>query len=439
MFENSNATNRHHAVEGVTYLVDRVCGSAKLLVQGLGLHPGAVTGYLFTQPENVLRVRTHFADFGEVKRLPIIFGVDAGNCSDLEALSYARGFVSSNASPNAWCAVQAKCEGVSSVIGLHGSFQGPELIATERKIDIELVDGVAVSTTILARRIEIKNTAGELIRLREGDVITIDGATGKVFAGKVDVSVPVVKELHFLMVDLMKESINRFGPVEGWRMYKDTKTYRRYKTRLVALVGDMEFADYTKDMQLARRCAPLRVMATVHTMEGTLQARIAFADIVIDAGGDIVVTPNDADTGIGLLRTERIFRNTDDLDALRVLILGEEVVSKTEYEYAQRAVIQHQTARLSDIFAANSGCSTVVRTLCMPFNKLFQDDLNTAALFSQYQIDADQADALIRVSSLPRWPRQHRLMKECYEQSTFCGSLAGLGRSIGSCRFTPDR
>jgi len=397
MLEASHTVARNaRAVKGVSYLTDRLGASAEPLVQGLGLHPGAVTGYMFTQPGNVLHVRKQVANSGETSRLPVIFGVDVGSCGDLEALSCARGFVSSNASPNAWCAVQAKCEGIPSVIGLQGSFQDPGSAVSERKVDIDLGDGTVVSVTIPAREVVIKNATGQWLRLREGDVVTIDGDSGKVFAGKVAVTVPVVKALHRLMVDVMKESIDRFGPAEGWRRYRDTQAYQRNKPRLVALAGDAEFAAFSKDMRQAHRDAQLKVMATAHTPEGTLQARIAFADITIDAEGEIVVTPNDADTGIGLLRTERFFRSADELDALRVLILGEEVVSKTGYEHARTAVMQHQTAWLSDIFKANSGCPTVVRTLCMPFNKLFPDDLDVAALSRKYRIDAAQADAKIR-------------------------------------------
>lgn len=379
-----------------SYLTDRLSASVEPLVQGLGLHPGAVTGHVFTQPENVLRVRKQITNGGEAGRLPVIFGVDVGSCDDLEALSHARGFVSSNASPNAWCAVQAKCEGIPSVIGLTGSFQNPSSAVSARKVDIDLEDGTVASFTISARQVEIKNATGQWIRLWEGDVVTIDGDSGRVFAGKVTVTVPVVKELQRLMVGVMKEAIDRFGPAEGWRRYRDTDAYQRNKPGLVALVGDEEFATFREDMRQARRCAPLKVMATAHTVEGTLQARVAFADIVIDANGEIGVTTNDADTGIGLLRTERLFRSADELDALRVLILGEEVAGNTEYKKARTAVMQYQTAWLNDILAANSGCLTVVRTLCMPFNKLFPDDLDTTSLSRKYGIDADRADAKIR-------------------------------------------
>lgn len=393
---NPPAVRTARTAEARSYLTDRLHASQEPLVQGLGLHPGAVTGYVFTQPENVLRVRKQISNGSETNRLPVIFGVDVGSCDDLEALSYACGFVSSNASPNAWCAVQAKCEGIPSVIGLLGSFQDPNSPVSERRIDIDLEDGNVVSLNIPARKIVIKNSAGQWIHLWEGDVVTIDGDSGKVFAGKVVVTVPVVKEVHRLMVGVMKESIDRFGPVQGWRRYRDTEAYQRSKPRLVALVGDKEFANFADDMQRARHGAPLKVMATAHTVEGTLQARIAFADIAIDADGEIVVLPNDADTGIGLLRTERLFRSADELDALRVLILGEEIAGKAEYMQARTAVLRHETSWLSDILAANSGCPTVVRTLCMPFNKLFPDDLDTSALSTKYGIDADRANARIR-------------------------------------------
>lgn len=397
ILENNHPVVRStRAVGANSYLADTLCVSVEPLVQGLGLHPGAVTGHVFTQPENVLRVRKHLANVGETSRLPVILGVDVGSCEDLEALSYSCGLLSTNASPNAWCAVQAKCEGIPSVIDLAGSFQDSKSPVSERKFDIDLEDGNIVSLSIPARKFAIKNSAGEWIHLWEGDVVTIDGDSGKVFAGKVVVTVPVVKEVHRLMIGVMKESIDRFGPAQGWHRYRDTEAYHRNKPRLVALVSDKEFASFREEMQRARHGAPLKVMATAHTVEGTLQARIAFADIAIDANGEIAVLPNDADTGIGLLRTERLFRSADEIDALRALILGEEIVAKAEYMQARTAVLRHQTSWLSDILAANSGCPTVVRTLCMPFNKLFPGDLDSAELSRKYGVDANRASAKIR-------------------------------------------
>ena len=157
-----------------------------------------------------------------------------------------------------------------------------------------------------------------------------------------------------------------------------------------------DFTEFQAQLRLARTETPLKVMATAHTVEGVLQARLLLSDIDVDRYDDVIVTPQNRATGLGLLRTERFFRFADELDALRVLILGPQLVDAKHYSHAAEMVLNHENRWLHDLFLANSGCQSVVRTLCMPLNKLFPVDLDLGELTRKYGIDPAQAKRWIR-------------------------------------------
>lgn len=363
------------------------------LFEGVGLHPGAVTGYLIFQPENIAHLRSILGQ--DIDRLPVIYGVDEGDCNDLEPLSHSKALLSSNASPNTWCAVQAKSEGLPSVIGVRASFSSPGGKISKRNVDFSFSNGRQIQATIHARTVEIEGSNG-IVRVTEGDLVTLDGTSGMIYAGAIGTITPAARELHSLLTDIMMVAIEQFGPVQAWTRFRETPLYQQYRPRLVAFAKDGEFKSFQQALKAARQLAPLRVMATAHTVEGTVQTRLAFADIEADEHGDIAFTLHDQLTGIGLLRTERFYRGSEELDALRVLMLGHGSIDKSSFDKAKNIIMRFETDCTRDIFIANSGCSTVVRMLCMPFNKLFPDGFDLAALSASYRLDAQKVERQIR-------------------------------------------
>lgn len=366
---------------------------SQALFEGIGLHPGTVTGYLIFQPENIAHLRSVFGQ--DMVRLPVIYGVDEGDCNDLEPLSFSKALLSSNASPNAWCAVQAKSEGLPSVIGVQASFSSPGGKLSKRNVDFSFSDGRQIQATIHARTVEIEGPNG-LVRMTEGDLVTLDGNSGMIYAGLIGAITPAAKEIHSMLTDIMVVAIEQFGPVQAWKRFRETPLYQQYRPRLVYLAKDDEFKVFQQALKAARQLTPIRVMATAHTVDGTVQTRLAFADIEADEHGDIAFTLHDQLTGIGLLRTERYYRRNEELDALRVLMLGRGSIDKSNFEKAKNLIMRFETDCTRDIFIANSGCPTVVRLLCMPFNKLFPDGLDIAALSESYRLDAQKVEKQIR-------------------------------------------
>lgn len=341
--------------------------SDQLLFEGIALHPGATTGYFFVDANNIALVKNAVGPQG---RFDFIYGTDHGDCEDLHVLAQANGLLSSNLSPNAWCAVQAKSEGIPAVIGGKGLFSSQENPLVRRNISVATENGESTSVEIAAHTVRIANEDGALIDITEGDQLTIDGTTGQVFQGLAHIRVSAVEEIRSLLIDVMSVAIREFGPAQGWSRYRETSAYREAKEQLAALVHSPSFREFQAQLRHARAQTRVKIMATAHTVEGTLQARLLLSDIDVDCYGDVIVTPRNEATGLGLLRTERFFRFSDELDALRALILGRPVVDSEHYRNAEALVLAHESRWLHDLLCANSGCQTVVRTLCMPLNKL---------------------------------------------------------------------
>lgn len=356
---------------------------------GLGVYPGPALGYLVIRPETYRALRSAG---GKGSAVPVIYAVDDGTCVDFDILSESEGLIASDGSPNAWCAVQAKCEGIPTVIGVNGTFHVTEPRLVEREILVESAGAEAIRITIQAQEVEIVNEDGRKVIVREGDVVVLDGDTGWVYVNAgISLKMPPAREAFYMLVDVLQESLERFGPVDGWDRLTETEAYRSNRVRFAELVRTPEFRQFTDLLRTARESASLKVMAAGHTEEGAILARLFFADFEVDPNGDLMVVPTTEYSGVGLLRSERCFRKPKELDALRALILGDDVVDPDRYRAAKAIVAEHEAAWLASILRSNSGCPSVVRGLCVPLNKLFPPELDLSGLCRHYGIDEERA------------------------------------------------
>lgn len=378
--------------EWITPTIEAEAG--QFLFRGTGLHPGAAAGYFIVDPGNLDRIQSALKYAGI--DIPLIYATDIGDCENMQMLARARGLLSSNASPNAWCAVQAKSEGIPTVIGIPTRFSSPENPRALRELMIPTDHGEQILVDIWAYTVRIEAGDGATIEIAEGDLLALDGGTGHVFRGHVKLNVPHAHRVYELLTDILQDALQEFGPVQGWSRYRDTARYQQVKSQLAELVASESFMDFQRQLRVARSETPLKIMATAHTLEGTLKARLMLADIDRDNHGDVIITLHNRVTGLGLLRTERYFRETEQLNALRTLILGPDLIPPKAYQRAEHLVFTHETQWLHELFKANSGCQTVVRTLCMPLNKLFPDNLDLQNLAREYEIDIDSAQWRIR-------------------------------------------
>jgi pyruvate,orthophosphate dikinase len=370
------------------FLPRLVNASATPLLSGVGAYPGAVCGHLVMRGSAFEALRWAAAEHGI--SIPIVFAVDDGSADDGEILAHAVGLISSGRSPNAWCAVQAKSEGIPAVIGVKASFNPKAPVVAQRTLAISTEDGREVSLSFEAQTIEVTTADGRRVLLREGDSVTLDGASGGVYVGE-GVENPPARQAFYLLADMLEEALERFGPVDAWTRIAQTETYRAREAEFEALVRRAEFLRFCRLLGDAKDHVHLTVMGCGNTSHGAILARLFFADYSVDANGRFQVLPTTALSGVGLLRTERSFRGPRELNALRALIIGENLCNPSRYQAAREIFAEHQQAWLRTVLRANSGCPTVVRALCMPLNKLFPVDLDLSELCREYGIDEGSA------------------------------------------------
>ncbi|QBR91679.1 pyruvate, phosphate dikinase [Nocardioides euryhalodurans] len=252
-----------------------------LLAKGMNASPGAAVGKAVFDSDTAVA----WAERGE----DVVLVRKETNPDDLRGMVAAQGILTSRGGKTSHAAVVARGMGRTCVCG-------------------------AESLDVDARAKEFRVRDGETVR--EGDVISIDGTTGEVFAGAVPVSASLIVR-HF----------------EGEKIDDD----------LVSAVSRiMAHADG------ARR---LRVRANSDTPEDSARARRFGAQ------------------GIGLCRTEHMFLG-DRRELVERLIVAEDEATQ---EQALAALLPLQRQDFAEIFEAMDGLPVTIRLIDPPLHEFLPD------------------------------------------------------------------
>lgn len=252
-----------------------------LLAKGMAASPGAAVGKAVFDAD----VAVEWAERGE----DVILVRKETNPDDLRGMVAAQGILTSRGGKTSHAAVVARGMGRTCVCGAES-------------LDVDVAAG------------EFRVRGGDVVR--EGDVISIDGSTGEVFAGAVPVSAALVVR-HF----------------EGEKVDDD----------LVAAVARvMAHADG------ARR---LRVRANADAPEDVARARRFGAQ------------------GIGLCRTEHMFLG-DRRELVERLIVAED---ESEQQAALDALLPLQRQDFLEIFEAMDGLPVTIRLIDPPLHEFLPD------------------------------------------------------------------
>jgi len=273
-----------------------------LLAKGMNASPGAAVGKVVFDSDTAVE----WAEKGE----DVILVRKETNPDDLRGMVAARGILTSRGGKTSHAAVVARGMGRTCVCGAEA------LLVDAKKREFRVRDGETV---------------------REGDVISIDGTTGEVFAGEVPVSDSVVVR-HF----------------EGEKIDDD----------LVSAVSRvMAHADG------ARR---LRVRANADTPDDSARARRFGAQ------------------GIGLCRTEHMFLG-DRRELVERLIVAED--EKTQAE-ALEALLPLQREDFTEILEAMDGLPVTIRMIDPPLHEFLPDltELSVKVAVAEERGDVDEHD-----------------------------------------------
>ncbi|HEV8167091.1 MAG TPA: putative PEP-binding protein, partial [Actinomycetota bacterium] len=264
-------------------------GDGEAIASGLNASPGAAVGKaVFTADD-----AQAWAERGE----PVILVRRETTPDDYHGMIRSQGILTSAGGTNSHAAVVARGEGIPAVCGA-------DAIRVDRQGRRFTVDGTTVA---------------------EGDWVTIDGFTGKVYAGQLELADSPIERARAGDAEARKEKI--------WRAYE------RFMTR----------ADE------ARR---LRVRANADTA--------GQSDNAIERGAE----------GIGLCRTEHMFLGEERVAAVQKMIFAD--AGSEEEQAALDALLPLQRDDFVGIFKAMDGKPVTVRLLDPPLHEFLPNQVDLA-------------------------------------------------------------
>ena len=261
---------------------------AEPIAQGLNASPGAATGRVVFSADDA----QGWASRGE----RVILVRRETTPDDYHGMIAAQGILTSAGGTNSHAAVVARGEGIPAVCGAD-----------------------AIKLNVAGRTF-----AANGVTVAEGDVVTIDGFTGRVFVGELPLEESILEKA-------------RAGDAEA----REAKIWRAFE-RL---------------MRRADEVRRLRVRANADTPDQATNARERGAE------------------GIGLCRTEHMFLGEERVLAVRTMIFAE---SADEEQEAYDALIPLQRDDFVGIFTAMSGLPVTVRLLDPPLHEFLPDQVSLA-------------------------------------------------------------
>lgn len=313
---------------------------ARPIARGLNASPGAASGKVVFSADDA----EEWARRGE----RVILVRTETTPDDYHGMIASQGILTSRGGTNSHAAVVARGEGIPAVCG-----------AAEIAIDAA------------AREFSVDGT-----RVREGDVVTIDGFTGNVYLGELP----------------LEESV-----------------LERARTGDPAARGEKIWRAFERIMTHADRRRRLRVRANADTPEQARNARARGAE------------------GIGLARTEHMFLGEERVAAVRRMIFAE---SPEEERAAYDELRPLQTEDFVGIFREMDGLPVTIRLLDPPLHE-FLPNLEELAVAVATAEARGERDVVVRGERMPLEEARRTLAKvrELHEANPMLG-LRGVRLGI---------
>jgi pyruvate,orthophosphate dikinase len=260
----------------------------KFIAKGVNASPGAAVGQIYFDADKA-------EEYAKEHKQDTIMVRPFTKPDDVHGMIAAKGVLTSEGGATSHAAVVARQFGIPCVVG-----------ASAIKINLE-------TRTM---------TVGEMT-LKEGEWISVDGTTGKVFAGKIPTSEPSLEEQKELMT-LLKWA-DDICARKGVR----AEVAPGYPTRGLQVWAN---ADYPKDARRARSYGAV---------------------------------------GIGLCRTEHMFFEPERLPIVQRMILAESSEARTE---ALNLLLPHQRKDFDGLFEAMDGYPVIIRLIDPPLHEFMPDE-----------------------------------------------------------------
>jgi pyruvate,orthophosphate dikinase len=267
--------------------------AGSLFATGVNASPGAAVGQVYFDADTAERM-------SKEDKQEVIMVRPFTKPDDVHGMIAARGVLTSEGGATSHAAVVARQFGIPCVVG-----------ASAIKIDLERRSMTVNSTTV-----------------KEGDWISVDGATGKVFIGKIPMTAPSLEEQGDLMTLLKWADEIAAGPnvrsgAKGW------------PSRGLQVWAN---ADYPKDARRARSYGAM---------------------------------------GIGLCRTEHMFFEPERLPIVQRMILAPTSEARTA---ALHELLPYQRKDFDGLFEAMDGLPVIIRLIDPPLHEFMPSE---EALFEE--------------------------------------------------------
>ncbi len=256
----------------------------KFFARGVNASPGAAVGQIYFEADTAEKM-------AKEQHQQVIMVRPFTKPDDVHGMIASKGVLTSEGGATSHAAVVARQFGIPCVVG-----------ASSIKIDLE------------AKSMTVNGTT-----LKEGDWISVDGGSGKVFAGKIPTTEPTLEEQTELMTLLKwadevcaRKNIRKGYPSTGLQVWAN--------------------ADYPKDAQRAR-------------LYGAV--------------------------GIGLCRTEHMFFETRRLPIVQQMILAK---TSTERIDALNQLLEYQRKDFDGLFEAMNGYPVIIRLIDPPLHEFMPDE-----------------------------------------------------------------
>jgi pyruvate,orthophosphate dikinase len=171
-----------------------------LLAKGLNVSPGAATGAIVFDPDTAERL-------GRKEKKAVILVRAETKPDDVHGMLAAKGILTSRGGRTSHAALVARQFGKPAVVGV-----------TALEVDVE------------HRRMTVKGRT-----FQEGDVVSLDGTTGEVFAGEVPTMVPEFDDPHLLTLLSWADAARTLGVWANADYPKDADRARRYGAEGIGL------------------------------------------------------------------------------------------------------------------------------------------------------------------------------------------------------------
>lgn len=347
---------------------------------GEGILEGDVSGILVLSRDLANHVAALNRDgYG----IDYIYCLEEGDIDDFFAIKHASGFFTNNPGKTTFSPVQSVQEGVPTIIGV--PFESG-LEADESALVLAAQDGRSETLVRRRRWIELAGAGGNARLIVEGEPVSLSGSSGAIWPGQNRKSAPRLARLYAMLVACYQAARTRFGAAQAWLRIAETPEYAAHGAEIDAIVGSAAYRGFEKTRDLAQANPACRTYVNVHNDACVVWARLVASNLAM-VSGKLVITTDESKFGVGLLRDERMWTEPEEIDLLRLLLLGETATGAEQFAAVRQRYISHHAQALYRILSVGTGTVCVARTLCMPFSKFLPDDFDVQAFAARMALD----------------------------------------------------